>query len=202
MHTFETPASLRVLAQTFNWGSDRNILSGSELRKRNLAIEVFRSQWPTQCAHMSDIPDFNRFCRQDWKILRALLDFFFWTVKYFESAANLKMQNEKYTFIFILNIENMESALPVKRKIKKLWPNFHLFLLLHWSKCKNYTRFEGKILYKIPTENAQTHLKQNLKKLAWKRHIRQATDETMSPMVRITTSCGKYGTYNHRQWYV
>ena len=122
IHTFETPASLRVLAQTFNWGSDRNILSGSELRKRNLAIEVFRSQWPTQCAHMSDIPDFNRFCRQDRKILRALLDFFFWTVKYFESAANLKMQNEKYTFIFILNIENMESALPVKRKIKKLWP--------------------------------------------------------------------------------
>ena len=61
IHTFETPASLRVLAQTFNWGSDRNILSGSELRKRNLAIEVFRSQWPTQCAHMSDIPDFNRF---------------------------------------------------------------------------------------------------------------------------------------------
>ena len=43
-------------------------------------------------------------------------------MKYFESAANLKMQNEKYTFIFILNIENMESALPVKRKIKKLWP--------------------------------------------------------------------------------
>ena len=97
-------------------------LSGSELRKRNLAIEVFRSQWPTQCAHMSDIPDFNRFCRQDRKILRALLDFFFWMVKYFESATNLKMQNEKYTFIFILNIENMESALPVKRKIKKLWP--------------------------------------------------------------------------------
>ena len=32
------------------------------------------------------------------------------------------MQNEKYTFIFILNIENVESALPVKRKIKKLWP--------------------------------------------------------------------------------
>ena len=84
-----------------------------------LAIEVFRSQWLTQCAHMSDIPDFNRFCRQDRKILRALLDFFFWTVKYFESAANLKMQNEKYTFIFILNIENMESALPVKRKIKQ-----------------------------------------------------------------------------------
>ena len=118
IHTFETPASLRVLAQTFNWGSDRNILSGSELRKRNLAIEVFRSQWPTQCAYTSDIPDFNRFCRQDRKILRALLDFFFWMVKYFESAANLKMQNEKYTFIFILNIENMESALPLNEKLK------------------------------------------------------------------------------------
>ena len=130
IHTFETPASLRVMAQTFNWGSDRNILSGSELRKRNLAIEVFRSQWPTQCAHMSDIPDFNRFCRQDRKILRALLDFFFWIVKYFESAANLKMQNEKYTFIFILNIENMESALPVKRKIKKLWP----YLINMWQR--------------------------------------------------------------------
>ena len=37
-------------------------------------------------------------------------------VKYFESAANLKMQNEKYTFIFILNIENMESALPLNEK--------------------------------------------------------------------------------------
>ena len=116
IHTFETPASLRVLAQTFNWGSDRNILSWSELRKRNLAIEVFRSQWPMQCAYTSDIPDFNRFCRQDRKILRALLDFFFWMVKYFESAANLKMQNEKYTFIFILNIENMESALPLNEK--------------------------------------------------------------------------------------
>ena len=78
---------------------------------------------------MSDIPDFNRFCRQDRKILRALIDFFFWTVKYFESAANLKMQNEKYTFIFILNIENMESALPVKRKIKKLWPYASLWTL-------------------------------------------------------------------------
>ena len=42
--------------------------------------------------------------------------FFFWMVKYFESAANLKMQNEKYTFIFILNIENMESALPLNEK--------------------------------------------------------------------------------------
>ena len=116
IHTFETPASLRVLAQTFNWGSDRNILSGSELRKRNLAIEVFRSQWPTQCAYTSDIPDFNRFCQQDRKILRALLDFFFWMVKYFESAANLKMQNEKYTFIFFLYIENMELALPLNEK--------------------------------------------------------------------------------------
>ena len=38
------------------------------------------------------------------------------------------MQNEKYTFIFILNIENMESALPVKRKIKKLWPYVHDFM--------------------------------------------------------------------------
>ena len=118
IHTFETPASLHVLAQTFNWGSDRNILSGSELRKRNLAIEVYRSQWPAQCAYMSDIPDFNRFCWQDRKILRALLDFFSWTVKNFESAANLKMQNEKYTFIFIPNIENMESALPLNEKLK------------------------------------------------------------------------------------
>ena len=39
-------------------------------------------------------------------------------MKYFESAANLKMQNEKYTFIFILNIENMESALPLNEKLK------------------------------------------------------------------------------------
>ena len=123
IHTFETPASLRVLAQTFNWGSDRNILSGSELRKRNLAIEVFRSQWPTQCAHMSDIPDFNRFCRKDRKILRALLDFFSGRWNTSSRRQILKMQNEKYTFIFILNVENMESALPVKRKIKKLWPN-------------------------------------------------------------------------------
>ena len=28
------------------------------------------------------------------------------------------MQNEKYTFIFILNIENMESALPLNEKLK------------------------------------------------------------------------------------
>ena len=123
---------------------DQNIKSGSYTRLKHLLHCVFwlkrltevaigtfyRDQncesaiWQLKffCAHMSDIPDFNRFCRQDRKILRALLDFFFWTVKYFESAANLKMQNEKYTFIFILNIENMESALPVKRKIKKLWP--------------------------------------------------------------------------------
>ena len=39
-------------------------------------------------------------------------------VKNFESAANLKMQNEKYTFIFIPNIENMESALPLNEKLK------------------------------------------------------------------------------------
>ena len=103
---------------SITWGSDRNILSGSELRKRNLAIEVYRSQWPAQCAYMSDIPDFNRFCWQDRKILRALLDFFSWTVKNFESAANLKMQNEKYTFIFIPNIENMDSALPLNEKLK------------------------------------------------------------------------------------
>ena len=70
--------------------------------------------------YTSDIPDFNRFCRQDRKILRALLDFFFseCQVKYFESAANLKMQNETYTFIFILNIENTESALPLNEKLK------------------------------------------------------------------------------------
>ena len=28
------------------------------------------------------------------------------------------MQNEKHTFIFILNIENMESALPLNEKLK------------------------------------------------------------------------------------
>ena len=28
------------------------------------------------------------------------------------------MQNEKYTFIFIPNIENMESALPLNEKLK------------------------------------------------------------------------------------
>ena len=116
-HVWNT-CSLHVLAQTFYWGCDGNILSGSELRKRNLAIEVYLSQWPAQCVYMSDIPDFNRFCWQDRKILRALLDFFSWTAKNFESAANLKMQNEKYTFIFIPNIENMESALPLNEKLK------------------------------------------------------------------------------------
>ena len=100
IHTFETPASLRVLAQTFNWGSDRNILSGSELRKRNLAIEVFRSQWPTQCAHMSDNPDFNRFCRQDRKILRALLDFFFLDGEIRRVGGKFKNAKRKIHFYF------------------------------------------------------------------------------------------------------
>ena len=60
-------------------------------------------------------------CRQDRKISRLelwIVSIFFWTVKYFESAANLKMQNEKDTFIFISNIENMESALPLNEKLK------------------------------------------------------------------------------------
>ena len=35
-YTFETPVSLRDLAQTSNWGSNQNILPGSELRKRIL----------------------------------------------------------------------------------------------------------------------------------------------------------------------
>ena len=34
--------------------------------------KVYRSQWPAQCANMSDILDFNRFCRQDRKISRTL----------------------------------------------------------------------------------------------------------------------------------
>ena len=46
------------------------------------------------------------------------------------------MQNEKYTFIFILNIENMESALPVKRKIKKLWP----YQVSDYDLCPSYDR--------------------------------------------------------------
>ena len=43
-------------------------------------------------------------------------------MKNFESAANKKMQNEKYTFIFIPNIENMESALPLNEKLKNCGP--------------------------------------------------------------------------------
>ena len=61
-----------------------------------------------------------------------------------------------------------------------------------------YKQVYSVYLYKIPTENAQTHMK----KKARKRPIRRATNNTLSPMVRITTCCEIYGTYNHRKCYV
>ena len=94
---------------------DQNISSGSELQKRILAIESLPVNDRRNVQTRRTLPTGPK----DFKI-RTLdrLDFFFWTVKYLESAANLKMQNEKDTFIFISNIENMESALPLNEKLK------------------------------------------------------------------------------------
>ena len=43
-------------------------------------------------------------------------DFYFLTPRILESAEKLKMQDEKDAFIFILDIQNIESALPLNEK--------------------------------------------------------------------------------------
>ena len=137
--------------------SDQNIKSGSYTRLKHLLLCVFWLKRLTEVAIGTFYRDQNcgsaiwqlkfsghngrrnahtrrtfliliGFADRTERFLRALLDFFFWMVKYFESAANLKMQNEKYTFIFILNFENMESALPLNEKLK----NCGLIITCYW----------------------------------------------------------------------
>ena len=100
IHTFETPASLHVLVQTFNCGSDRNILSGSELRKRNLAIEVFRSQWPTQCALHVGHSWFSSVLPTGPKDFKSSARFFFLNGQILRVGGKFKNAKRKIHFYF------------------------------------------------------------------------------------------------------
>ena len=92
-------------------------------QERNLwQLKVYRSQWLTQCAYMSDIPDFNRFCRQDRKISTALLDFFFLDCEILQVGGKFKNAKRKIHFYFYFKYWKYGVGAPVKRKIKKLWP--------------------------------------------------------------------------------